>query len=137
MSDIDTGSGTVIYETVRQAMNGEPFTMSLTDTDEIRALVEAVNEGIDAHLEACYCPDRGDRYQGGERKAGKLVLCRTLECTISPESLPVLLRRLCESDLGGDTEVQSAGNRLANDMLYVLGFNDSGKFVGREALGLA
>ena len=26
-----TGSGTVDYETIRQAMNGEPFTMSLTD----------------------------------------------------------------------------------------------------------
>ena len=88
MNTIDTGSGTVDYETVRQAMDGEPFTMSLTDDDEINAVVAAVNQGIDAHLEACFCPDRGDRYEGGKRKAGKLVLCRTLECTVSPESLP-------------------------------------------------
>jgi len=27
--------------------------------------------------------------------------------------------------------------RLANDILMVLGFDDSGDFVGREALGLA
>ena len=97
-------------------------------------MIEAVNEGIDSHLEACYCPDRGDRYEGGKRKAGKLVLCRTLECSISPESLPVLLRRLCESDLGGDPEVQAEGNRLASDILMVLGINEYGEFVGREAL---
>jgi hypothetical protein len=137
MCDFDTGSGTVSYETVRKAMNGQPFTMSLTDEDDIRAVVAAVNEGIDGHLEACYCPDRGDRYDGGKRRAGKLILCRTLECVVSPESLPVLLRRLCESELGGDTEVQSAGMRLADDILLVLGINEYGDFVGREAIGLA
>jgi hypothetical protein len=29
MCQFSTGSGSVSYETVRQAMNGEPFTMSL------------------------------------------------------------------------------------------------------------
>ncbi len=130
MCEIETGSGTVTYDAVRKAMNGEPFTMSLTDTDEIQAVIDAVNQGIDAHLEACFCPDRGDRYDGGQRKAGKLVLCRTLECSVSPASLPVLLRRLCELD-------DSAGMRLAADILMVLGFDYSGKFVGRAALGLA
>ena len=130
MTDFNTGSGTVGYETVRQAMAGEPFTMSLTDDDEIKAVVAAVNQGIDAHLEACYCPDRGDQYDGGKRKAGKLVLCRTLECAVSPESLPTLLRRLCESP--GEEAV-----RLASDILMVLGINEYGRFVGREALGLA
>ncbi len=134
MCSIDTGSGTVDYETIRKAMNGEPFTMSLTDSDEIRAVIEAVNEGIDSHLEACNCPDRGDRYEGGERKAGKLTLCRTLECIVSVESLPVLLRRLCESDLGGDPDVQAEGNRLACDILMCLGINEYGEYVGREML---
>ena len=133
MSSFSTGSGTVTYETIRRAMNGEPFTMSLVEEDEIRAVVLAVNQGIDAHLEACFCPDRGDEYEGGKRKAGKLVLCRTLECTVSPESLPVLLRRLCESDLG-DSETDSAGTRLATDILYVLGINECGEYVGREVL---
>jgi hypothetical protein len=130
MCNIDTGSGTVTYETIRQAMNGEPFTMSLTDTDEIKAVIVAVNEGIDSHLEACCCPDRGDRFDGGTRKAGKLVICRTMECSVSPESLPVLLRRL--SELDGE-----AGMRLASDILMVLGINEYGEFVGREAMGLA
>ncbi len=129
MCNIHTSSATVDYETIRQAINGEPFTMSLTDSDEIRAVITAVNEGIDAHLEACYCPDRGDRYEGGDRMAGKLVLCRTLEGVVSPASLPVLLRRLCEADLGGDA--------LANDILTTLGINEYGELVGREALGLA
>jgi hypothetical protein len=133
MSDFNTGSGTVSYQTIREAMADEPFTMSLTDTDEIKAVTAAVNQGIDAYLEACYCPDRGDRYDGGQRKSGKLVLCHSLDCLVSPESLPVLLRRLSESDLG-DTEAESAGMRLADDILMVLGINEYGEFVGREAL---
>jgi len=92
--------------------------------------IDAVNKGIDGHLEACFCPNRGDRYDGGKRKAGKLVLCRTLECSVSIESLPVLLRRLSDFD-------DEAGPRLASDIFTVLGFNECGKFVGREALGLA
>jgi hypothetical protein len=133
MCSFDTGSGTVDYETIRKAMDGEPFTMSLTDEDEIKAIIAAVNEGIDAHLEACYCPDRGDRYEGGKRRAGKLVLCQTLDCVVSVESLPVLLRRLCESDLG-DPEVEAEGNRLASDILMVLGVNEYGEFIGKEML---
>lgn len=130
MCHIQTGSGTVTYEAVRTAMNSEPFTMSLTDSDEIKAIIDAVNQGIDTRLEACFCFDRGDRYDGGTRKVGKLVLCHTLECVVSVESLPVLLRRLCDLD-------DSMGMRLAADILTVLGFNDYGEFVGREAMGLA
>ena len=133
MNSIDTGSGTVDYDTVRQALAGEPFTMSLTEEDEIRAVIAAVSEGIDGHLEACYCPSRGDRYDGGKRKGGTYLLCRSLECTISPESLPTLLRRLCESDFG-NSETESAGMRLASDILMVLGINEYGYFVGQEAL---
>jgi hypothetical protein len=129
MNEIDTGSGTVSYATVRKAMGNEPFTMSLTDTDEIHAVIEAVNQGIDSHLEACFCTERGDSFNGGQRKAGKLVLCGCLDCSVSPDSLPTLLRRLCES-------ANEAGNRLAGEILMVLGINESGKFVGRKALGL-
>ena len=35
MTMIHTGSGKVTYKAVRKAMNGEAFTMSLTDTNEI------------------------------------------------------------------------------------------------------
>ena len=136
MNKFDTGNGTVAYATIRKAMKNDPFTMSLTDPDEIHAIIEAVNEGIDSHLEACFCPERGDRFEEGKRKAGKLVFCHSLECSVSIESLPTLLRRLCESNLGGNAEIQDAGNRLANDILMVIGINEYGKYVGREALGL-
>ena len=101
MSIIHTDTGIVTYEAIRSAMGGEPYTMSLTGMDEIQAVVAAVNQGIDSYLEACFCPQRGDSFIGGERRAGKLVLCRTLECVVSPESLPTLLRRLCEGDDAG------------------------------------
>ena len=129
MTRIHTGNGTVTYKAVRRAMVGQPYTMSLTDTDEIRAVVDAVNQGIDSHLEACFCPQRGDRFEGGKRTAGRFTLCYTLECVVSPESLPVLLRRLSEGD--------DAGMMLAGDILMTLGFDEYGQFVGREAVGLA
>jgi len=135
MCVIHTGTGKVTYRVVRKAMDGETYTMSLTGTDEIRAVVDAVNVGIDSHLEACFCRERGDSYEGGKRTAGKYVLCRTLECAVSVESLPVLLRRLFELD--ADERVADAGMTLAGDILMTLGFDEYGRFVGREALGLA
>jgi hypothetical protein len=67
MCEIQSGSGTVSYDAVRKAMDGKPYTMSLTDANEVKAVVEAVNQGIDSHIEACYCPGRGDRFEGGRR----------------------------------------------------------------------
>jgi len=46
----------------------------------------------------------------------------------------VVVARLCESELGGDPEVQDEGNRLASDILSVLGISEYGEFVGREML---
>lgn len=90
---------------VKQGMDHYP--MSLVGED-VQAVIKAVNIGIDAHLTACFCPERGDAYEPGERaitatsdtrhwQAGdKLVLARTLDCSVSAESLRVLLRRLYE-----------------------------------------
>ena len=135
MCNIYTDSGKVTYRAVRKAMDGQKYTMSLTDTDEIRAVVDAVNIGIDSHLEVCFCPELGDSYEAGKRTAGKYVLCGTLECAVSVESLPVLVRRLFE--LNADERVADAGMTLAGDILMTLGFDEYGRFVGREALGLA
>lgn len=135
MSMIHTGSGKVTYKAVRRAMGGEPYTMSLTGSDEIKAVVEAVNVGIDSHLEACFCPNFGDRYGDGVRTLSDgRVLCGCLDCVVSAESLPVLLRRLFELDTA--EEIADAGMTLAGDILTTLGFDEFGKFVGREALGL-
>ena len=135
MCNIHTDSGKVTYRAVRKAMDGEPYTMSLTGINEIRAVVDAVNSGIDSHLEVCFCRERGDRYEGGKRTAGRRILCRTLECVVSVESLPVLLRRLFELDT--EEHVADATMSLAGDILMTLGFDEYGRFVGREALGLA
>ncbi len=140
----------VEYDAIIAACNGEPYTMSLTDRREIEVVIKAVNIGIDSRLQACYCPDRGDDYGQGERsitatsdakrwkKGDKLVLARTLECSISPESLCVLLRRLFEDmeSTGKDGDDADVGMSLASSIMMTLGFNDCGKFVGREALGL-
>jgi len=98
------------YAAIRERMNGEPWTMSLTDSVEITAVIECVNQGIDSYLQACNMPSRGDEYSGGARgftatsdgpqwKKGEFVtITQTLECTVSIESLPVLLRRLFEME---------------------------------------
>lgn len=108
---------------IRQAMVAEEiehYSMSLVDSAEIAAVIEAVNIGIDARLTACYCPDRGDSYQHGNRsisatsdtkywkQGDQLQLARTLECSVSAESLPVLLRRLEDSDQESAWSLRSA-----------------------------
>jgi len=71
-----------------QAPDG-PYPLDAAPSDA-KLIMDAVNQGIDSHLEACFIPDRGDLYywtDGGR-----------LRCRISPESLPVLVRRLLESE---------------------------------------
>jgi hypothetical protein len=115
----------VSYADIRAAMKGEPFTMSLTDDDQIEAVVLAVDAGIDSHLEAYFCPERGDRFEQGIRKVGKMILCHTLECVVSVESTPVLIRRLIEGAESVEGE-DGAGETLANDILDILGFDENG-----------
>ena len=49
--------------------------------------------------------------------------------------LPVLLRRLVELDT--DERAANAGMSLAGDILMTLGFDECGRFVGQDTLGLA
>ena len=94
----------VSYAEVRKLMRGKPFDMKLNHTDAKHVQL-AVNQGIDAYLQACYIKDRGDSYEcKGDNK---------LHCVVSEESLPVLLRRLYAID---DPEAIS----IADGILYVL-----------------
>lgn len=52
----------------------------------------AVNQGIDSHLEACFIPDRGDSYEWANGR---------LDCSVSAESLAVLVRRLLANGPSG------------------------------------
>jgi hypothetical protein len=117
-----------LSDIIRGAMAKEGIThyaMSLVGED-IQAIIDAVNIRIDAHLTACNCPERGDSYVAGSRsitatsdtkywrKGDRLQLAQTLECRVSAESLPVLLRRL--NDCGDDV---ACG--LRSDILSTLG----------------
>lgn len=77
-------------------------------------VIAAVNQGIDAYLEACFVPGRGDsfRLETPQGIGGKISGPR-LECKVSPKSLPVLVRRLIESD---DERAES----LASDICQTL-----------------
>ncbi len=68
----------------------ELYNMRLV-SDDAELVKTAVNQGIDAYLEACFIPDRGDSYDWS-LKTGRL------NCLVSPESLPVLVRRLMTMD---------------------------------------
>lgn len=70
------------------AAPAEGYPMSLVGEDA-KAVVAAVNQGIDAHLEACFVPERGDGFE---------LTGARLNCRLSPDSLATLVRRLLESD---------------------------------------
>lgn len=99
MTFTDSNGETHTYAEIRRLMKGENFPMSLTDPNEIDAVTTAVNRGIDSHLEACYCPKLGDSFTHGDRRIGSTVVAYTLECVVTPESMPVLLRRLYEDGI--------------------------------------
>ena len=89
------------------------YHMSLVAEDR-QKVIAAVNQGIDAYLEACFVPSRGDSFRFHTSKGirGKISGPR-LECRVSPKSLPVLVRRLMESDDEG-------GESLASDICQTL-----------------
>jgi hypothetical protein len=123
---------TISYADIRKAMGGKPYPMSLSEP-EAKWVVEAVNKGIDAHLEACFSPDLGDSYEVAPRMVGEVSLGNYLNCEVSPESLPTLLRRLEELD--GETEWDDSSGSpicLVDAILQTLGFNDRGELVGTE-----
>lgn len=110
---------TIRYELVREAfrktLGDGLYTMSLVSLGEIGYVMQAVNMGIDSHLEACYVPDRGDKYQ---------FFGNRLFCKVSAESLPVLLRRLCEEGEDPDGIAMS----LAESILSTIGITETGEY---------
>jgi len=99
------------YDDVRKKMK-EPFVMQVVG-EELEIVKKVVNIGIDAHLEACYIPEFGDHYEIKTTMVKGMVLAVKLDCHISKESLPVLLRRLFESD-------NEAAWRLGHDIIDAL-----------------
>lgn len=100
-----------------EATDSSPFTMDIRDPDEWSAMAEAVNVGIDSHLEAINLYN--SVFDNGH-------------CRVMPADLCILLRRLSDAT----DNFWEAAERLQSDILMVLGFDDCGQYVGRDAMGL-
>lgn len=105
----------ITYKQIRDAVkaqcpSGTYHLSALSGSDDAHAIESAVNQGIDSHLEACSMQGLDTYVHTG----GRLV------CEISPESLPVLLRRLTEMAFSEDDEAES----LVRDILTTLELDD-------------
>lgn len=106
----------ITYQQIVEATKGEIYPMSLVGQGA-KVVEAAVNEGIDAHLEACFIKGR-DRF---EWQGHRLV------CRVSPPSLAVLLRRLYEKAMLDDETAET----LLSDILDTLGIENE---VGNTAI---
>ena len=130
---------TITYDAIILACDGKHYEMSLVGRDA-DVLQTATNMGIDSRLQACHCRERGDEYYRSERpfvakettnhwrKGDRVVYSQTLECIVSPESLPVLIRRLFDDmEWFGKDDDADVGNSLASSILESLRFDDCGQ----------
>lgn len=85
--------------------HGGVYTMTVTGQDA-EAVQAAVNQGIDAHLEACNVVGKDSYQMKGKQR---------LVCKIHDESVPVLIRRLASD------QVRPAAQGVAIAMLSTLG----------------
>lgn len=111
----------ITYGMIREKMQGKPYPMTLREGDA-KIVKAAVNQGIDPFLEACFCPERGDRYDWGPDDPNSKVQIYGLHCLVSMESMPVLLRRLTELPWDDDDDDDSRPEDLATTILATLGF---------------
>jgi hypothetical protein len=110
---------TILYDTVRDAMKEQHYTMELVGA-AAEAVEQAVNHGIDSHLEGCFMPILGDNFEWKTKEIGKRGAVTKLHCKVSKGSLPVLLRRLYETEWG----LREEACRLADDILGTLGLRE-------------
>jgi hypothetical protein len=102
---------------VQPQLDDGGFPMSLVDMGEINALCEAVNIGIDSHLEAVGCKQYTDTTYKQFPKWGLNVE--------DAGSMHTLLRRLIESDgFWGepDADEDPPAANLASSIMYCLGY---------------
>jgi hypothetical protein len=119
----------VTYSTVLRAIeltDSNPFTMTIRCPVEWAAIAQCVNQGIDSHLEAVCDPL--DVFDNGH-------------CSVTPHSLCVLLRRMGDTkfrDTDGHTadDLWDAATSLQSSIFTVLGIDEYGEYIGREAMGL-
>lgn len=108
----------ITYKAITEAVQRDPecrkgYHMVLRGSD-IAHVTAAVNRGIDSRLEVCAVHGR-DRYE--LLRGIWPIYDSELECWISAESMPVLLRRLAEAN--------DESHLLASDILESLGFEEA------------
>lgn len=108
----------ILYKDIKKAVVklGGLYPMKLGKSDA-SVLIPILNQGIDAHLEACTIEGK-DKY---EQKGHKL------HCEVSPESMPVLLRRLTEA---GTEEADSLARAILTGLEIEL--DDGGFTIVKE-----
>jgi hypothetical protein len=119
----------VPYSTVLRAIaltDSAPFAMTIRCSTEWASVAQCVNQGIDSYLEAICDPS--DVFDNGH-------------CSVTPHSLCVLLRRMGETEFQATEdrsadEIWDASTSLQSSIFTVLGIDEYGTYVGREAMGL-
>ena len=113
----------ILYSTIEKAVKADKLCRrgfyTISAVGKLGKAIEGiVNQGIDSRLEACFVPERGDRFAW----EGRLV--RRLECRVSAGSLPTLLRRLQEYADAGGLEGEET---IVSDILGTIGIkNENG-----------
>jgi hypothetical protein len=129
----NSNSVTITYTEVQEA-HPQPYEMELRGEAAV-VVYQAILVGIDSRLEACFVKERGDKCLSqpevhianlnDQQVITPQAACPNfLKLVISPKSLPVLLRRLCEMDFG-DTDLQDEARSLADDILETIGLGDA------------
>jgi hypothetical protein len=125
----------ITYSQVQEA-HPEPYEMELRGNSAV-VLAQAILVGIDSRLEACFVKERGDRCLSqqvahiatlNDEKVIAPYCCNrpnSLSVVTSAKSLPVLIRRLCELEYGGDIDLQDVARSLADDILETIGLGDA------------
>lgn len=106
----------ITYGEIRR-LHPLPFPMVLVGR-EAEVVTKAVNMGIDSHLEACNIVGK-DSYEWKQE-----FIAQKLHCSVSADSLPVLLRRLQEDMeyTGEEEDDYEVGTSLVRDILETIGF---------------
>ena len=113
---------TTSEEILAAAKEYGPYPMTMAG-DEAKLIEMLVNQGIDSHLEACFMPSRGDSYDWKTEQVTDWLTNTKLHCIVSPESMPVLLRRLHEHE-ENEGEFAEAAMSLRCAILETLGFEE-------------
>ena len=142
-----TSCGTITYGAVLDAIEAtesDPFEGKIVDPVEWAVIAQCVNQGIDSHLEAIV--DAKEEFNDGRLSITPVNLCiflRRLGDTnfVSTKAQDKeFAERVRRADIGEEATTvdlfYDAAYNLQSNILLCLGFNESGVYVGREALGL-